>query len=287
MDRALEAFRLNSKEWGVNVQSLSGSPANFAAYTALIKPGDKLMGLDLYSGGHLTHGFQTETKKISATSLYFNSQSYKVNEDTGLIDYDILKKQALEFKPNLIIAGASAYPRDLDYKIFREIADSVGAFLLVDMSHISGLIAANCLNNPFEYADVVTSTTHKTLRGPRSGIIFSNKKRHPDLDEKIDFAVFPMFQGGPHNHQIAALATQLKEVQNPEFKEYIKQTLKNSKKLAEELMKRGNKLVTNGTCNHMLLWNVRDLGLTGSKVEKICERVHISINKNTIIGDKS
>ena len=245
------------------------------------------MGLDLYSGGHLTHGFQTETKKISATSLYFKSQSYKISEETGLIEYENLRKNVESFRPNLLIVGASAYPRDFDYKQFREIADSVGAILLADISHISGLVATKVLNNPFEYADVVTSTTHKTLRGPRSGMIFSNKIRHPNLDEKIDFAVFPMLQGGPHNHQIAALATQLKEVQTPRFKEYILQTLKNAKKLSEELMKRECKLISDGTSNHLMLWDVRPFGLTGSKIEKVCEMVHISINKNTIIGDKS
>ncbi len=287
IDRALQAYDLDPKKWGCNVQPYSGSPANFAAYTALINPGDKIMGLDLYSGGHLTHGFQTDTKKISATSVYFKSQSYKISEKTGYIDYDVLQKNVDDFKPNILIVGASAYPRDYDYKRFREIADSAGAYLLADMAHISGLVAAKAVNNPFEYADVVTSTTHKSLRGPRSGIIFSNKERHPNLDEKIDFAVFPMLQGGPHNHQIGALATQLLEVQTPEFKQYIQQVLKNSKKLAEELMKRGNKLITNGTDNHLMLWDLRPLDLTGSKIEKICEKVHISVNKNTIIGDKS
>jgi len=287
MERALQVFSLDPENWGVNVQSYSGSPANFSAYTALINPGDRIMGLDLYSGGHLTHGFQTDTKKISATSLYFKSQSYKISEETGYIEYDVLEKNAKEFRPNILIVGGSAYPRDYDYKRFREIADSVGAYLLADISHISGLVATKMLKNPFEYADVVTTTTHKTLRGPRSGMIFSNKKRHPNLDEKIDFAVFPMLQGGPHNHQIGALATQLKEVQTPEFKEYIIQTLKNAKTLSEELMKKGNKLITNGTDNHSMLWDLRPLGLTGSKYEKVCEKVHISLNKNTIIGDKS
>lgn len=287
MKRALEAFRLDSNVWGVNVQPLSGSPANFAAFTGLIKPGDKLMGMDLYSGGHLTHGFQTETKKISATSLYFQSKSYKISEKTGYLEYEEIQKNVDDFKPNLLIVGASAYPRDFDYKKFREIADSAGAYLLADISHISGLIAAGFANNPFDFVDVVTSTTHKTLRGPRSGMIFFNKNRHPDLEEKMNFAVFPMLQGGPHNHQIGALATQLKEVQSPEFKEYIAQTLRNSKRLSDELIKRGNKILTGGTDNHLMLWDVRPWGLTGSKVEKICELVDITVNKNTIIGDKS
>jgi len=285
--RALKAYRLNSEEWGVNVQSYSGSPANFAVYTALIKPGERIMGLDLYCGGHLTHGFQTETKKISATSLYFESKSYKISEATGLIDFADVQKAASEFKPNVLIVGASAYPRDFDYKKFREVADSVGAYLLADISHISGLIATQEQNNPFEYADVVTSTTHKSLRGPRSGMIFFNKKRDSTLEERINFAVFPMLQGGPHNHQIGALATQFKEVLSPEFKEYCMQVKFNAKALAKGLIDRGMKLVSNGTDNHLMLWDVRPLGLTGSKVEKVCDLVHITVNKNTIVGDKS
>jgi len=285
--RALQAYRLNSEEWGVNVQSYSGSPANFAVYTALIKPGERIMGLDLYCGGHLTHGFQTETKKISATSLYFESKSYKISEATGLIDFADVQKAASEFKPNVLIVGASAYPRDFDYKKFREVADSVGAYLLADISHISGLIATQEQNNPFEYADVVTSTTHKSLRGPRSGMIFFNKKRDSTLEERINFAVFPMLQGGPHNHQIGALATQFKEVLSPEFKEYCMQVKFNAKALAKGLIDRGMKLVSNGTDNHLMLWDVRPLGLTGSKVEKVCDLVHITVNKNTIVGDKS
>jgi glycine hydroxymethyltransferase len=179
------------------VQPLSGSPANFAVYTALLKPNEKMMGLDLVHGGHLTHGFYTPTKKVSASSLFWQSQQYKCNTETSLIDYDGLYAAALEFKPNLIIAGFSAYPRDLDYKKFREICDEVGAYLMCDMAHISGLVAAQEANDPFEYADVVTSTTHKSLRGPRSGLIFSLKG---ELSEKIDSSVFPSLSGGPHNH---------------------------------------------------------------------------------------
>lgn len=216
--RALKAYRLNPSEWGVNVQPYSGSPANLAVYTALLQPGERLMGLDLTQGGHLTHGYFTETRKVSATSLFWESKQYKVNLQTGYIDYDALEKGAHEFKPKIIIAGFSAYPRDLDYKRFRQIADSVGAYLLADMAHISGLVASQELNNPFEYAHVVSTTTHKSLRGPRSGMIFARK----ELMDKIDFAVFPMLQGGPHNHQVAALAAQLKQVDTPEFKDYCK-----------------------------------------------------------------
>lgn len=245
------------------------------------------MGLDLYCGGHLTHGFQTETKKISATSLYFQSKSYKISESTGLIDFAEVQKAASEFKPNVLIVGASAYPRDFDYKEFRRVADSIGAYLLADISHISGLIASQEQNNPFEYADVVTSTTHKSLRGPRSGMIFYNKKRDASLEERVNFAVFPMLQGGPHNHQIGALATQLKEVLSPEFKEYSRQVKLNAKALAKGLIDRGMRLVSNGTDNHLMQWDVRPLGLTGSKLEKVCDLVHITVNKNTIVGDKS
>ena len=175
------------------------------------------MGLNLTQGGHLTHGYFTPKRTISASALFFKSKQYNVNTTTGLIDYDALLENAMEFKPKLIIAGFSAYPRDLDYKRFRDICDKVGAYLHSDMAHVSGLIAAGEANDPFEYSDVVTSTTHKTLRGPRSGMIFAKK----EIADKINFSVFPMLQGGPHNHQIAALAAQLKQVQQPEFKEYI------------------------------------------------------------------
>jgi glycine hydroxymethyltransferase len=277
---------LKPEDWGVNVQPYSGSPANFAAYTAVLKPGDKLMGLDLYCGGHLTHGFQTETKKISATSLYFQSKSYKIDEKDGVINYSQLEKDVLDYKPNLIICGASAYPRDFDYKEYRRIADKVGALVMADIAHISGLIATKEHNNPFEYCDLVTTTTHKSLRGPRAGMIFFNKKRDPSLEEKVNFAVFPMIQGGPHNHQIAGIATQLKEVASSEFKEYSKQIKRNAKALADSLMGKGYKLVSNGTDNHLMLWDVRPLQLTGSKIEKVCDMVHITLNKNTIVGDK-
>jgi glycine hydroxymethyltransferase len=286
-DRTLKAFNLNSEEWGVNVQPYSGSPANFAAYTALLKPGEKLMGLDLYCGGHLTHGAQTETKKLSVSSIYFESKSYRISDKTELIDMENLEKTVLEFKPRLLIVGGSAYPRDYDYAHFRKIADSVGAYLMADIAHISGLVATGEQSSPFVHCDVVTSTTHKSLRGPRAGIILFNKKKDPTIEEKINFSVFPLLQGGPHNHQIAAIATQMREVATPEFKLYTQQVRKNAKALAQTLMERNQKLITGGTDNHLMLWDVRPLGLTGSKIEKACDLVHITVNKNTIIGDKS
>lgn len=283
IDRALAAYKLDSAVWGVNVQPYSGSPANLAAYLGLLTVGDKIMGLDLPSGGHLTHGYQTETKKISSTSIIFNSKPYKADPSTGLLDYDQIAEQVKEFQPKLLITGYSGYPRDLDYKKFREIADSVGAYLLVDMAHFSGLVAAELVNNPFEFADVVTTTTHKTLRGPRAGMIFY-KIEHK---AKIDFSVFPGLQGGPHNHQIAAIATQLKEVATPEFKAYMSQVVANSKHFAKVLMEKGYRIVSGGTDNHLVMWDVKECGLTGNKVEKACEIANISVNKNSLCGDKS
>ena len=281
--RALEAFSANPEEWGVNVQPLSGSPANFAVYTALLGPGARLMGLSLAHGGHLTHGHQTDSKKISASSLYFESKPYYVNEETGLIDYDALEKSAEEFKPAMIIVGASGYPRDMDYKRFREICDKVGALLMADIAHTSGLIASKLLSSPFEYADIVTTTTHKSLRGPRAGMIFFRKK----YEEAINFAVFPMLQGGPHNTNIAGIAVQLKEVASEEFRNYSKQVISNAKALGAALAKHGEIFITGGTDNHLLMWDVRPHDLTGSKVEKILDKMHITTNKNALVGDKS
>ncbi|KAK9763413.1 glycine hydroxymethyltransferase shm1 [Basidiobolus ranarum] len=283
--RALKAFNLNPEEWGVNVQPYSGSTANFAAFTALIQPHDRIMGLDLPSGGHLTHGYQTSKKKISSSSIYFESMPYQVDNATGVIDYDRLEQNAALFRPKLVICGASAYAREWDYPRFRKIADQHGAYLMSDMAHISGLVAAQEAANPFEYCDIVTTTTHKTLRGPRAGIIFFRKKN--DIESRVNQAVFPSCQGGPHNNTIAAIAVALKQAGSPEFKQYAKQVRSNACTLAETLTKYGYKIVTNGTDNHLVLWDLRPQKLTGSKLEKLCDLAHITLNKNAVHGDVS
>eukprot|EP00899_Mesostigma_viride_P026530 jgi/Mesvir1/7061/Mv09177-RA.1 len=287
--RALAAFGLDPAEWGVNVQPLSGSPANFAVYTALLKPHDRIMGLDLPHGGHLSHGFMTPKRRVSATSLYFESMPYRLDESTGIIDYDTLAKNALLFRPNLIIAGASAYPRDYDYKRMREIADSVEAYLMSDMAHISGLVAAGVTASPFEYSDIVTTTTHKSLRGPRGGMIFYRKgeKWGTTLEAAIDQAVFPGLQGGPHNHTIAALAVALKMAMTPEFKGYQKQVVANCKALAARLQALGYTLVSGGTDNHLVLMDLRPKGIDGARAEYIMDLALITVNKNSVPGDKS
>lgn len=295
--RSLDAYRLSAEDWGCNVQPYSGSPGNFAVYTGLCQPHDRIMGLDLPDGGHLTHGFMTATKRISATSIFFESMPYKVDPVSGLIDYDRLAENALLFKPRVIIAGVSCYSRCLDYKRFRQIADSVGAYLVADMAHISGLVAAGIIGSPFEYCDVVTTTTHKTLRGPRAGVIFfrrglrstkaNGEKVMYDLESRINQAVFPGLQGGPHNHAIAGIATAMLQAKTPEFKEYQVQVVKNAQRLCEGLISKGYSVATGGTDIHLLLLDLRPAGLTGAKAEYILEEISIACNKNTVPGDKS
>lgn len=241
----------------------------------------------------MTHGFYTFTKAdgkrkaVSATSIYFESLPYRVHPETGYIDYEALAAQANLFKPAMIIAGGSAYPREWDYAKYRSICDENGSLLLVDMAHISGLVATKEAANPFEYADVVTTTTHKSLRGPRAGVIFYRKDER-GFESKIAQAVFPGLQGGPHVHQIAGIATQLKEVQTAEFKEYAHQIVLNSQALADQLSRvHGYTLATGGTVNHLILWDLKPQALTGSKLQTICDHCSITLNKNSVLGDKS
>ena len=290
--RALAAYHLDPAKWGVNVQPYSGSPANLAVYTGLLKPGSRMMGLDLPSGGHLTHGYYKYNpktgvrKSLSGSSIFFETFPYHVNAETGLVDYDFLEQTAAIYRPQLIICGASAYPREWDYARIRKVADDSNALMMMDMAHISGLVATGEAANPFDSCDIVTTTTHKSLRGPRAGMIFFRKDER-GFEQKINDAVFPGLQGGPHDHQVAAIATQLKEVATPEFKQYCIQIKKNAKALAQALMDKGYTICTNGTDNHLILWDVRPQGLTGSKIEKVCDLINISLNKNTVHGDRS
>jgi glycine hydroxymethyltransferase len=298
--RALACFRLDADEWGVNVQSLSGTPANFQAYTALLPPQGRLMGLELSHGGHLSHGFATPSgKAVSATAAYFDSRPYYVSEETERIDMDGLQLAAEEFRPQLVIAGVSAYPRLLDYERFRSICDSVGAYLLADMSHVSGLVAAGLVPSPFDHADVVTTTTHKTLRGPRGALIFYRKRQKArgggTIAHRINAAVFPGLQGGPHNHTIAAVATALRQANTPAFVSYQRRVLANAQRLAAELQQRGYVLATDGTDTHMVLVDLRrsapgaknGVQLDGAAVEEVLDGVGVAVNKNTVVGDTS
>jgi len=276
--RAKELFSLSKDEWSANVQPLSGSPANLAVYVALVPQGGGIMGMSLENGGHLTHGH-----KVSATGKFWKQIPYGLDSKTERLDYESLKKLAQKEKPNIIVAGFTAYPREIDWQKFREIADSCKAYLMVDMSHIAGLIAGGAHPSPFPYADIVTTTVHKTLRGPRSAIIFSRKDER-GLNKKIDKAVFPGLQGGPHINQIAAVAVALKEAMQSEFKDYAKQVVKNAKALSDELQKLGWRVVSGGTDNHLILLDtfMNNSGISGSEASDRLEREGIIVNKNTI-----
>ena len=271
-DRAKKIFGADH----VNVQPHSGSNANFGVYFSVLKPGDKILGMDLSHGGHLTHG-----SPVNMSGSYFNVVFYGVNKETETIDYDQVREIAKKEKPKMIVAGASAYARIIDFKAFREIADDVGAYFMVDMAHIAGIIAAGLHPNPVDYADFVTTTTHKTLRGPRGGMILCKQ----EFAQKIDKAIFPGTQGGPLMHVIAAKAACFKEVLENDFILYQQQVLKNAKKLSEELMKRGFRIVSGGTDNHLMLIDVRNKNLTGKEAEKMLDEIHITTNKNTIPFD--
>jgi len=275
-ERALKAFKLNPNEWSVNVQPYSGSPANLAVYLGLINPGETIMGLNLFHGGHLTHGH-----KVSYTGKLFNSIQYGV-KDKG-IDFEELEKLALEHKPKIIISGTTAYPRILDFKKFYEISKKVGAYHVADIAHIAGLVIAGLHPSPFPYADVVTMTTHKTLRGPRGAVIFMRK----ELEDKINKSVFPGLQGGPHMHTIAGIAYAFGRALKKDFYNYQKQIIENSKKLAEELIKRGFELYTGGTDNHLMMIDLKPLGLDGKTAEVLLERANIIANRNSLPSDTS
>lgn len=258
-----------------NVQPHSGSSANMAVYRALLNKGDKVMGMNLSDGGHLTHGHS-----LNFSGIDYEIVDYRVDSDTGYLDYDKVREIALKEKPKMIIAGASAYSRSIDFKKFREIADSVGAYLFVDMAHIAGLVAAHLHMNPLDYADVVTSTTHKTLRGPRGGIILTNNE---DIIKKINKTIFPGIQGGPLMHIIAAKAECFYEALQPSFVTYQKQVLKNIKALSDYLISKGMKVISGGTDNHLILLDVyNSIGITGKEAEAILDSAHITVNKNTI-----
>ncbi len=273
IDRAKELFGCEY----ANVQPHSGAQANMAVFFAMLEPGDTVLGMNLAHGGHLTHG-----SPVNMSGKYFNVVPYGVN-DEGFIDYDELRRIALEAKPKLIIAGASAYARKIDFKKFREVADECGAYLMVDMAHIAGLVAAGLHESPIPYADVVTTTTHKTLRGPRGGLILSNNK----INEKFNFnkAIFPGIQGGPLMHVIAGKAVCFGEALKPEFKAYQTQVVKNAKALADGLMSHGLKLLTGGTDNHLMLLDLRGLEITGKELQNKCDEVYITLNKNAVPND--
>ncbi|CAI4220027.1 unnamed protein product [Parascedosporium putredinis] len=301
--RALAAFNLDSEKWGVNVQCLSGSPANLQVYQAIMPPHGRLMGLDLPTVAISATATRLPLGKEEGRNQEVGDERNRmprlpVDLETGIIDYDTLAKNAVLYRPKVLVAGTSAYCRLIDYARMREIADSVGAYLVVDMAHISGLIAAGVIPSPFEHADIVTTTTHKSLRGPRGAMIFfrkgvrstdakTGKQTLYDLEGPINFSVFPGHQGGPHNHTITALAVALKQASGPDFKAYQQQVVDNAKALENKFKALGHKLVSDGTDSHMVLVDLRQHSLDGARVEAVLERINIACNKNSIPGDKS
>lgn len=281
MTRALKLFKLKPTEWHVNVQPLSGSPANFALYSALVPMGEKIMGMKLSAGGHLTHGYPG-----SMTGKIWKSVQFELDLKTEMIDYEAVKKLAIEEKPKLIVCGFTAYPRVVDFKKFREIADACGAILHVDMSHFAGLVAGGAYPSPFPYADSVMTTTHKSLRGPRHALLFV-KKDVREFDKKLDKMIIPGLYGGPHENTIAAVAVALKEADSPNFKKYAKQVLKNAKVLAKELQKLGWHIISGGTDSHLILMDtwMEGKGIPGKDASIKLEKAGIIVNMNTIPGD--
>jgi len=271
----LKLFKLSPKKWGINVQSYSGSPANLAVYFGLLKPGERILAMRLDHGGHLTHGHP-----VSITGQFWKFEHYGVNK-RGFIDYSEVARLARKFKPKMIVAGVSAYPRLIDFRKFRKIADSVGAYLMADIAHIAGLIVAGVHPSPFPYADVITSTTQKTLRGPRAAFIIFKK----ELEEKINKAVFPGIQGGPHMSKVSAMAVCFEEALKPSFKNYGRQMVKNAKVLAQALAKYDFKIISGGTDNHLILIDVTPLGMSGKEAGTLLEKAEIVVNKNTIPYD--
>jgi len=278
---ALEAFNLNPDRWAVNVQPYSGTPANLAAYVTLLEPGDKIMAMYLPDGGHLSHGWEYKGKKVTFTSKIFKINFYHVDPKTKVFDYEDIEKQAKKIKPKLLISGGTAYPREINHKKMAEIAKSVGGYYLADVAHEAGLIAGGANSSPFPYADIVTMTTHKTLRGPRGALVFVRK----EFAEALDVAVFPGLGGGPHIHTIAGIAIALEKTKTPEFKKYASQTVKNAKRLAENLMRYGFDVVSGGTDKHLVLVDLRNKNVSGWFVAWALEYAGIVVNRNTVPYD--
>lgn len=282
-ERALTAFHLSPKKWAANVQPHSGCPANLAVYNAVLNVGDKIMSMFLPDGGHLSHGWQMPDKKVTLVSKIFNVQFYRVEPETRIFDYDKIEAQALKFKPKMLITGGTAYPREIDYKRMSQIAKKVGAYYLADIAHEAGLITGGAMKSPFPYADFVTMTTHKTLRGPRGAIIITRK----EFEHDIDFSIIPGLQGGPHLHSIAGIAIALAKTQEPKFKKYAKQVIVNAKLLAKLLKEKGYDVVSGGTDKHLVLLDLRKSGTNGWIVAWALEKAGIIANRNTVPGESA